>query len=185
MAIEMTLSTVIAASTVIYTAISLMLWLESRATRKQKLTPMMIAYLKSAEDHIMLELRIKNIGEGVAKDLKIKTLQDYNRLKNSHFPLSEIGVIKNGFNSFPPQHELKFYIGALTEIYKEDKDGFIKLEFSYKSSDNRKFSEIFELPFNQTFGQNYSNPPDSYIGQIPHYLKEINKTLKAMNKKND
>jgi hypothetical protein len=185
MAIEMTLSTVIAVSTVIYTAISLLLWIESRATRKQKLTPMMIAYLKSSEDHTMLELKIKNIGEGVAKDLKIKTLQDYNRLGKSHLLLSEIGVIKNGFNSFPPQHELKFFVGTLTEIYNEDKDGSIKLEFSYKSSDNRKFSEIFELPFNQTFGQNYSNPPESYIGQIPHYLKEINKTLKAINKENN
>ncbi|WP_303917895.1 hypothetical protein [Draconibacterium sediminis] len=185
MAVEIILSTVIAASTVIYTATSLMLWIESKATRKQKLTPMIIAYLKTAENHVMLELRIKNIGEGIAKNVSIKTLQDYERLGKSNLLLSEIGVIKNGFNSFPPQYELIFYIGRLTEIYEKDRDGSIKLEFSYESSDNRKFSEIFELPFKQIYGQNYSNPPESYIGQIPYYLKEINKTLKAIDKENN
>lgn len=184
MAIEMILTMVIAASTVIYTAISLMLWIESRTTRKQKLTPMMLAYLKTSEDHIVLELRIKNIGEGVAKNLTVNTLQDYERLGKSHLLLSEIGVIKNGFNTFPPQYELKFYLGNLSEILEKDQDGSIKLGFNYKSSDNRKFCESFELPFNQIFGQNYSNPPENYIGQIPYYLKEINKTLKTMDEKN-
>ncbi|GET24278.1 hypothetical protein [Prolixibacter sp. NT017] len=182
MAVEIILSTVIAASTVIYTATSLMLWIESRASRKQKLTPMMVAYLKTTENHSILKLCIKNIGEGVAKDLSIKALQDYERLGKSHLLLSEIGVIKNGFNTFPPQYELKFYLGRLTEIYKKDQDGFVRLEFSYKSSDDRKFKEIFELPFKQIYGQNYSNPPESYIGQIPYYLKEINETLKAIDK---
>lgn len=183
MAIEITLSTVIAASTVIYTVISIMLWIESRETRKQKLTPIMLAYLKTSEDHIVLELRIKNIGEGVAKNLTINALQDYERLGKSHLLLSEVGVIKNGFNSFPPQYELKYYIGRLTEIFDKDQNGSIKLEFNYQSTDNRKFCETFELPFNQIYGQNYSNPPENYIGQIPYYLKEINKTLKKFDEK--
>lgn len=183
MAVEVILSTVIAASTVIYTVTSLFLWMESRATRKQKLTPMMVAYLKTSENHTTLELRIKNIGEGVARNLSIKTLQDYERLGKNDLLLSDVGVIKNGFNAFPPEYELVFYLGTWTEIYERDKDGSIKLEFSYKSSDKREFSEIFELPFKQIFGQNYSEPPDSYLGQIPYYLKEINKTLKGIEKK--
>lgn len=178
MAVENILSIVIAASTVIYTVTSLMLWVESRETRKQKITPNLIAYLKSAENHIMLELRIKNIGEGIAKNIQVKVIQDYNRMGKNNLLLSKIGIVENGLNHFPPQYELKYYIGSMTDIYQKDKNGFIELEISYTSSDNRKFSENFKLPFKSLFDQNYSNPPETYIGQIPYYLKEINSTIK-------
>ena len=39
MEVELILSTVLAFATVCYTIINLMMWLESRATRKQKITP--------------------------------------------------------------------------------------------------------------------------------------------------
>jgi len=108
MAVENILSIVIAASTVIYTVTSLMLWVESRETRKQKITPNLIAYLKSAENHIMLELRIKNIGEGIAKNIQVKVIQDYNRMGKNNLLLSKIGIVENGLNHFPPQYELKY-----------------------------------------------------------------------------
>lgn len=179
MNIEILLSFIIALSTVIYTIISLMLLCESKKTRQQKLNPIMIAYLKSTETHTMLELRIKNIGNGSAKDLSITILKDYNRLDKDNMKLSEIGIVKNGFNCFPPQYEMKYYINSLEEIDKKDINNSIKLKFKYKSIDNREFSEIFELPFNQVLNQNYSMPPETFIGQIPFYLKEINKALKS------
>lgn len=185
MAVEILLSTVLAVSTVIYTGINLMLWLESRATRKQKLTPQIIAFLKSAENHIMLELHIKNIGEGVANNLRINVLQDYERMGKPELLMSEIGVVKNGFNFFPPQYELKYYIISLTELIEKNKNGRIKLEFNYESSDNRRFSNIYDLPFIQIFDQNYSNPPETYMGQIPFYLKEINSTLKKIEERKE
>ncbi|KAA6323339.1 hypothetical protein EZS27_027209 [termite gut metagenome] len=159
-----------------------MLWIESKATRKQKTTPLIIAFLQSAEDHVMLELHIKNIGEGVARNVKINVLKDFNRLEKEDLRLSEIGIIKNGFNIFPPQYELKYYIHGLTELFEKDKDNSIGINISYESADKRIFKNIYELPFNQMFGQNYSNPPETFIGQIPYYLKEINNTLKKIDK---
>ncbi|WP_262509234.1 MULTISPECIES: hypothetical protein [Sanguibacteroides] len=41
----------------------------------------------------------------------------------------------------------------------------------------------YALPLNELTDQNYSNPPENFIGQIPHYLQEINKTLKSGLKK--
>ena len=90
MRVEIALSTVLAVSTVIYTIINLMLWFESRATRRQKITPLVIAYLKSTENHEVLKLHIKNIGEGRAKNVKIKTLKDYNQLGKVNLLLSTI-----------------------------------------------------------------------------------------------
>lgn len=183
MAVEIILSSVLAASTVIYTGINLMLWYENRETRKQKLTPQVIAYLKSAESHIMLELHLKNIGEGLAKNLRINVFQDYKQMGKDDLMLSDVGVIKNGFQIFPPDYELKYYIDSIINLYEKDKDGMIKLELRYESVDKRKFCDIYELPFNQIFGQNYSSPPETFIGQIPYYLKEINSTLKKIEDK--
>ncbi len=50
MKVELILSMVLAIATVCYTIINLMMWIESRATRKQKITPQVIAYLKTTED---------------------------------------------------------------------------------------------------------------------------------------
>ena len=182
MSVEIILSLVIAICTVLYTVINLMLWVESRKSRKQKITPHIIAFLKSSENHMTLELHIKNIGEGIAENLKIVTLKDYNQFGKEGFSISELGIMKNGFNSFPPQYELKYYLQSLTEIYGKEKEESIKLGLSYRSSDKREFAEIFELPFKQLLGQNYSNPPESFIGQIPYYLKEINSTLNSIKK---
>jgi hypothetical protein len=178
MKVEIILSTVLVVSTVIYTIINLMLWVESRATRKQKMTPLVIAYFKSTENHQILALHIKNIGEGLARNVKIRALKDYNRLGKDHLLLSNIGIIKNGFNNFPPQYELSFYINYLTKLEPEEESSSIEIEICYESSNGVKFKNNFVLPFNQMIGQNYSNPPETYIGQIPYYLKEINKSLK-------
>jgi hypothetical protein len=181
--VELILSFVLAICTVVYTIINVMLWVESKATRKQKLTPLMVTFLKSAENHIMLELHIKNIGEGLAKNVRVKVHQDYKQFGKDDFLLSDVGIIKNGFNTFPPEYELKFYIDSLVKLYEKDKDGSIKLEFNYESYDKRHFQDIYDLPFNQIFGQNYSTPPETYAGQIPYYLKEINSTLKKINER--
>jgi hypothetical protein len=55
---------------------------------------------------------------------------------------------------------------------------------TYESSDKRKFKEIFELPFNLIAAQNYSNPPETYMDQIPYYLKKISSTLEKIKKGN-
>lgn len=179
MKVEIVLSTVLAVSTVIYTIINLMLWFESRASRRQKIAPLVIAFLKSTENHEVLTLNIKNICEGLAKNVTIKTIKDYSRLGKENLLLSNVGIIKNGFNNFPPQHELSFYIHHMTELKADDESSFIEIEISYESSGKAKFRNIYELPFNQVVGQNYSNPPETYLGQIPYYLKEINSTLKT------
>ncbi len=178
MKVEIILSTVIAGSTVVYTIINLMLWFESRATRKQKITPLVIAYLKSTEDHKVLALHIKNIGEGLAKNVSIKTLKDYNRHGKDHLLLSNVGIIKNGFNNFPPQYELSFFIHFMTELKADEENSFIEIEISYESTCKTKFKNIYKLPFNQIVGQNYLTPPETYIGQIPYYLNELNNTIK-------
>ena len=179
MKVEIVLSTVLAVSTVAYTAINLMLWFESRATRKQKIEPLIVAFLKSTESNKVLALHIKNIGEGLAKNVKIKIIKDYARFGKDNMLLSDDGIFKNGFNNFPPQYELSYYIQLIPELKSEEGTVSIEFEISYENSEKDKFEYIYLLPFNQVLGQGYSDPPDSFIGQISYYLKEIHNTLKT------
>ena len=85
MEVELILSTVLAFATVCYTIINLMMWLESRATRKQKVTPQVIVYLKTTEDHLTLCVHIKNIGEGCARNVQVRVLKDYNQFGKEQY----------------------------------------------------------------------------------------------------
>jgi hypothetical protein len=175
--LENNFSLIIAISTAVYTAISLFLLIESIKTRKQKVSPCMIAYLKSTEDRKILMLVIKNVGEGTAKDVKINILKDYDAFGKPGKSLSNGGVFKNGFNAFPSQHELQFFLNVW-EGLKDDKKGYVEIDFSYKRIDNKKYKEIITLPFNQATGQSYADPPETYIGKIAFHLGEISKALK-------
>lgn len=182
MSVELTLSIVLAVSTVCYTIINLMMWFESRATRRQKITPYVIAYLKITDDHKILCVHIKNIGEGCAKDVKAKITKDYNQFGKNNFPLSECMIFKNGANIFPPQYELKYYIDSPKEIDYAAEDSFIELELEYSDVNNRRYKyNIFKLPFNQV-GGNYSEPPENYLGQIPYYLEKLNANIEKIKK---
>jgi len=177
---EMLLSAVIAMCTLAYTIINWKQLIESRKTRKQKITPCIIAYLKSTEDHKSLALHIKNIGEGLAQNVKIKTIKDYNCFDDESLKLSNKGIFQNGFNVFPPQYELKFYITEATKLQSNTADDYVEIEINYERIDGKTYSNIYKLLFNQITGQNYSKPPETFMGQIPYYLSEIDKKLKII-----
>ncbi|MDD4761057.1 MAG: hypothetical protein PHU66_09650 [Bacteroidaceae bacterium] len=188
MKVELILSIVLAVSTVCYTIINLMMWFESRATRRQKTTPFVIAFLKTTDDHNMLCVHIKNVGEGCAKEVSIKVLKDYKQFKKDHLPLSECMSFKNGVNIFPSQYELKYYLDSPSDIDYKLEDNFIELEIEYSDMNNNRFkNNIFKLPFNQ-ISSNYSNPPETYMGQIPYYLEKLHsafgKFIKLQSTKN-
>jgi hypothetical protein len=71
---EIVLSAIIAFSTTVYTIINWLMLSESKKQRQEKITPLIIAYLKSSEDHSFLRLYIRNIGEGIAKNVTINIL---------------------------------------------------------------------------------------------------------------
>lgn len=177
MDVGLILSIVIAGATVFYTGINYLMLKESKRIREQKITPIILAFLKSTESHTILALHLKNIGEGVAKNVQINLNQELYQYDRKDHPLSEVGIFKNGFNIFPPDYELKYHIHSVKELYRVNREGNIDFEVSYENINGKKFKNHYSLEFSQMFGQNYSTPPESYAGQTPYYLKEINKTL--------
>lgn len=180
MRVEIVLSVVLAASTVLYTLINFFMLIESKRVRKQKITPLLVAYISSTEDHTIHVLKLKNIGEGLAKNVRVVVLKDYKQFGGNGSLISDFGIVKNGFNFFPPQYELQFYLDNPVDIFNYNPEGEISLEISYDNIYGERFSEVFTLPFNQMFGLNYSTPPETYVGKISYYLQKISDTLKKI-----
>ena len=176
---ELVLSIVLAGATVCYTVINLMMWIESRATRKQKTQSMMIAYLKYSDDNMALRLVIENIGEGCAKNLRISANPDYNRFVR--YPLSECNPIKNGINTLPSKERIIINLNFASKTDLNNDSVTLRSEYSDMINNKRKVNEYY-LPFNQV-GAPYITPPVTFMGQIPYYLKEIDKTLKKFQEK--
>lgn len=176
------ISGIVAICTGVYTFINYKMLRESKRSREQKLDPIVVPYLQVSETRSILEFRIKNIGEGLARDVKINVLEDFERLNKESLTFSNIGAIKNGVSVFPPQYELKYYIGRIPNLFQEHSEKKVKISFTYQSIDGRNFHYTYELPFNQIFGQNTSTPPDSYLGQIPYYLNAVKSEISVLRK---
>jgi hypothetical protein len=174
---DILLSTVLAVSTVAYTIINLMIWCESKRTRKQKTTPVIVAYLSRA-DNQDIALNFKNVGEGLAKNVRIKPIKDYHPFGNWEYSLSSFGIVQNGFNNFPPQYELSYTINSMKRLNEEEAKISIEIEITYENSDKDKFIDVYVLPLNQMTGFIHSDPPETFMEQIPYYLKKISDTLK-------
>ncbi len=152
------LSFVLTLCTIIYTGINYLLWQESIKTRRELSCPNLIAYLKFSEDHKSVELLIENIGNGVARDVKVVVLEDYDVV--GYYALSSIGIVQNGFKSFPPKYKLKYPLNLREKVYAEGQKEYIKLEISYFHLFDKKLinhTETFDLSFTSISNQGYLN----------------------------
>ena len=107
---SLVLSAVVALATIAYTWINYLMYRESKISRLQKLKPEIIPYLQSTASKNVLCLYIKNIGEGCAKNVKVKLLRDYNCLGKADWPLSKFPLFNEGVSVYPPGYELHYYI---------------------------------------------------------------------------
>ena len=177
--VQISLSAVITGATIVYTIITLMMWFESRATRKQKLTPQVIPYLKTSEGGDFLCLKIKNVGEGCAMNVKVKVIADSAICGNENQLLSGLPLFNEGINVFPSGYELNFYVDTWKNLQKRNVENeSLELEIIARDVKNHLYGpNRYTLKFCQIMSH-YSTPPDSYIGQVAYYLKEIHKEIK-------
>lgn len=177
------LSIVLALSTVAYTYINWLVLKENKASREQKTTPLIIAFLEFSEiDETQIILKIKNIGEGLAKNISFNFKKDYNWINKSS--LSERGALKHGISSFPPQYELNYILVVkTTEVDFNDQDSYVELNIKYQNSKGKLFNNNYRLNFNDVTMQGYTSPPSTYKRAHIYQLKEINKHLKETHDK--
>jgi uncharacterized membrane protein len=175
---EFLLSIALLSCTGLYTYINWKIYVETKKRRELKTMPHIIAYLKSTEDHKTLRLYIENTGEGVAKNVKIDVLKDYNQFRLEQRKISCIGAMKYGLNIFPSKERYAYFVDVWTEIGKSKENLQIELDISYEGTDGKKYHNLYNLPLMQLSGQDYTNPPETYIGRIAYFLEKISGSLK-------
>lgn len=172
------LSILVSVSAIIYSIITVLMYRENVRARELKSEPLILAFLKSSEDSSSFSLHLKNVGEGPAKDVSIKLIKDFLRYGKTNNPLSKGGIFAKGLTIFPSGYEMKFILDFWQNVTVGNIDNFIELEIKYHRFDGKKRSQLYKLNFEEILGQYYSNPPDTYVGQIAYQLKEFNKEFK-------
>ena len=174
---QVAISLALLVATSLYTIVTIMMWWESRKTRLQRVTPEIIAYIKTSEDHNVVMLVIENIGEGCAYDLQVDLDKEYHTFAREEKKLSEMPIFNDGVAIYPPKYKLQYYLGGCHQI--NDLQHTIGLSMRYRDQNGAKYDKHSTLKIKQ-IACFYSNPPETYMGQIAYYLKEINKKLVKM-----
>src|SRR5690625_3347490 len=134
MSAELILSIVITLATISYTYINYRMLVESQESRLLKITPVIIPFFNTSENNSILVLHIKNIGEGLAKNVKATIAEDYEMFGIEKYKLSEVGIFERGFEIFPPDLELKFNINMRRDSYKIDQANNMQLSSEYENN---------------------------------------------------
>jgi hypothetical protein len=181
--IQIILSLALVISAIVSAVITWKMLNESRKMRLQKIEPHVIAFLKVTEDHSILSLIFQNIGEGCAKNVKVKVIKDYYKFNKEEYPISSHSFMKNGLTIMPPQYKCTYYLGIIKgdkKIDIEADDSYVEFEISCYDITGKEYVNTYKLPFNQVGFNDYSDPPNTSMEQIPYYLKEIKNELKGI-----
>ena len=171
---QVAISLALLVATSLYTIVTIMMWWESRKTRLQKITPEIIAYLKTSEDHNVVMLVIENIGQGCAYDLKVDLDEEYHTFAKEDKNLSQMPIFNEGVSIYPPKYRLQYYLGVCKEMNNLQET--IGLSFYYRDQNKNIYNKHTFLKIKQ-IACFYSNPPETYMGKIAYYLQEIDKKL--------
>jgi len=172
-------SGVVTASTIVYVILTAKLVQEGRIMRKAQVEPYIIAYLDITERKAdIVYLKTKNIGQGVALNVRFKIEKDIN-YPNSK-PLASISYFKDGINYFPPKREDKHLLFSFQgDVEKKAIDSII-FEVEYESILNEHKKHRYELKFRELTGKGNLIPPDTHIGYIGYKLEKIEKILEKV-----
>jgi hypothetical protein len=173
-------SGIVAISTVIYAVLTSKLVKETRATRLLQITPDIQIYFEKAETEThFVYFIIENFGYGVALDVKLTIIKDFNRYDVEELRLSKMGSFKYGIRKFYPKQRFKYFFTNLTENHDDKINDWLEIEVSYKDIYEKDYKRNSRLKIDEILGTGKMvNPPDSYIGRIWYELSQIKEILK-------
>ncbi len=174
--ITLVFSGIVAVATVIYSYLTLKLVRETKLSRELNLEAYMIAYLENSETSPDIHsLVIKNIGFGVARNLRFRIIKDIDYPDSSS--LSDIGLFKKTMEYFPPNYQNKYILMSIMENFEEKVKDYLEFEITYDDAINKNKKQNFKLEFLDTEGMGKLTPPDTYIGMISYRLEKIEKLI--------
>jgi hypothetical protein len=110
---------------------------EMKLTREAQTKPAIIAYFDNPQS-VLLDLVIKNIGYGAARDVRLKIMPLlYDHRERD---ISELSLFKKGIAFFPPNREFRQIIGTTLQYFKEGSTRSLdyELTISYRNAEGKE-----------------------------------------------
>lgn len=142
-------SMVVAIATVIYAVLTHRLVSETRRMRQVQTEPAIAIWAEPSEFGInFLNLVIENVGQGVARNIKLSASPDIHRKPDR--PLSDLGLFKNGLPHLAPRQRIKFFLLNVLDGPSKSKGGDLShLNFqvtaTYANSTGATYTESFSI----------------------------------------
>ncbi len=89
---------------------------EMKLAREMQATPSITAYFDNPQS-ALLDLVVKNIGYGAAKDVRLKIDPPLHDQKKRD--IAELSLFKRGINFFPPNREFRQIVGVTNQFFGE------------------------------------------------------------------
>ena len=168
----------------IFTGLTTLLFIrESYLMRKYQNMPEISMSLKFAEAApTLLFLSIENIGTGVARNVRFDIVKNYEHYKNPNDNLTEIGIIKNGLESFYPKQIFKYFINYTSENWGEKKDEIIKIKVSYDDFFFTRKNKTYTMTVEQFAGERQFKPGETFSAHIASSMEQIQKDISKLSK---
>lgn len=105
---------------------------EMKLSREMQIAPSIIAYFDNPIS-TLLDLVIKNIGYGAAKDVRLKI--DPPLLDHKERDIAELSLFKRGIDFFPPNREFRQIVGVSTAFFGESTQRPLEYDLTVSYSD--------------------------------------------------
>ena len=154
--IELTLSLIVAITTVVYATLTWLLVRESKSQRIALNEPRIYVGLQPNEKYMnIMELYVENFGNGVAYNIRFDFVRDFIFKNQKGKKLSEIAFFKKGLNTLSPKSKIKTYVTSLLEDSKEKFDNPIEINVTYDTMEKKDLKLNFILDFSEYEGLLY------------------------------
>lgn len=129
----------------------------------------------------MLRLIISNLGQSPARDIHFSVLKDLPSLslENKDSGIKEMPVMKTGISSLAPGRSLKFIVGGLPNIPKNE-DKTIAIEVSFKNESGSEFvrKEVIDISaLHDVLFESFQDPSHKVEAAIKNLKLENSRTM--------
>lgn len=148
---------------------------ELKISRKEANKANIVFYVEQKK--LNLNFIIKNIGNTMAKDVKIRSTPEFRHDADGEFNFDS--VFKNVIPSFPPGFEIKFSYNDTVYLLNEEENLTYNIHISFKDIYGETIEEEFIIDFNYLKGLFMRVPND-----VDTSLHNINENIIKLNKGN-
>lgn len=151
---------------------------EMKLTREMQTTPSIVAYFDNPRS-ILLDLVVKNIGYGIAKDVRLKI--DPPLLDHNGRDIAGLSLFKKGIDFFRPGQEVRQFVDVSTPFFSKNSQRPLEYNLTvlYSNIGGGPVSAQI-IPLDLSVYRNLPPHRESDIDRLTEEVKNLAEKLKAL-----